>query len=561
MKTLKKDLLCDQSLEEIRQELSQIELSEVPDEEYIALLTRHTSNLLELVEKLNLEVDSYEGIYSTFSFLFGNLSEPVCVINEDFKVLYHNNCWKTKYSDLRRKNVRDSFLNEANKEIIHQAIDICRKEGRSKIITLQLNETSYFISIMPFDGLDEGICFLLFSINEGFMEQIKVGKLSAAESSGKKESLSVSQFSDSHLLVALLNAIDGFHFTMDTDLKILQISSSAVKKLKIPVSEIINKPFTAFLSEKSKHEIKEIIKLELNTPSENLLQSYRGEIDIIDRNRNSKHYDLTLVFDKKNKVFAGVCADTQHYIKREHELLEAKMNAELNDKLKTDFLANMSHEIRTPLNGIVGFSTMLNRNHLDKIKREKYLRIIRTSTIQLLTLVNDIIDISKIEAGQLKMHFVKVDIHQILEDLQTTFQAEAQRLGKDKIKLVKQTGKPRSKIYFKCDEVRLKQILSNLLGNALKFTNEGEIIFGYSIEKDNTIRFFVKDSGLGVPENEQESIFSRYKQSSEGMKYKHRGTGLGLAISKGIVELMGGSIGIKSYAGTGSEFYFTLPLI
>jgi two-component system CheB/CheR fusion protein len=176
-----------------------------------------------------------------------------------------------------------------------------------------------------------------------------------------------------------------------------------------------------------------------------------------------------------------------------------------------------------------------------------------------LTLVSDIIDISKIEAGQLKLSYVQVDVHQLLEDLQATFVAEANRLGKKNIRIIKQIEKPSAHLTINCDEIRLKQVLNNLLGNALKFTNDGDIRFGYTIMNDKTIRFYVRDSGIGISKAAQKIIFNRFKQTKEGEKDIYKGFGLGLAISKGIIEIMGGKIDVISEPENGAEFFFTLP--
>lgn len=560
MKTLKKDLFSSQSLKEIRQELLEIGIKDLPDEEYVALITRHTANLLELAEKLNLKTDSFHGIRSTLSFLFDNLSEPVCVINKATQVIYFNDFWKKKYSSLHRQKSGKEFFSGINRDIIYNTIEECEKIDRRKIVTLKLDKTEHLLSIMPFDGVDGDLCFLMFSLNNGFIDQVKEIESQAKHTRDKNSTSGRKPNNGFVITSSLLNAIDGFYFTLDTDLTIVQISSAIERKLGYKSSELINKSFLSLLSAGSKDEIQEIAKLESAARMKENVQNYRSEIEVLDQNKEINSYDLTLTFDRGKRIFSGICIDMQHYKAREQELIEARINAEMNDRHKTDFLANMSHEIRTPLNGIVGFSTMLHRNHLDKAKREKYLRIIRTSTQQLLTLVNDIIDISKIEASQFKIHFEKADVHQILEDLQTTFVAEAHRLGKENVKLIKQTGRPNSKIYIRNDEVRLKQVLSNLIGNALKFTDDGSITFGYSLGKDETIRFFVKDTGAGIPKSAQRSIFNRFKQSREGMKNKHQGTGLGLAISKGIVELMGGNLSVVSEPGAGSEFYFVLPL-
>ncbi|MBN1598685.1 MAG: PAS domain-containing sensor histidine kinase [Bacteroidales bacterium] len=362
----------------------------------------------------------------------------------------------------------------------------------------------------------------------------------------------------------LLECIDGFYFKLDIHKKILFISDSVKENLGYNPKELLNKPFNIIIADVSKELFENQVRLIMESDSRKK-EKVRSEteIEFVDKSKSTHHYELILTnkyLDNSGELYIlGICKDISKQKFKERALHLAKNKAETSDKMKSEFLANMSHEIRTPLNGIIGFSTMIERNAVDKEKRDKYLRIIRTSTSQLLTIVNDIIDISKIEAGQLKLVYHKVELHAMLEDLLETFESEAARLGKDDVNFKIKKNSPDNKFHFTSDEVRLRQVFSNLLINALKFTDSGTIEFGYKILKDS-LRFFVLDSGIGIPETHLKRIFSRYKQTSEGVKSKYEGTGLGLAISDGIVKLLGGEIGVKSEKGKGSEFYFTLPV-
>jgi len=237
-----------------------------------------------------------------------------------------------------------------------------------------------------------------------------------------------------------------------------------------------------------------------------------------------------------------------------------KEKAEESDRLKSAFLANMSHEIRSPMNTIIGFTELLARNKLPEDKRKKYLSFINTSGKSLLNLINDIICIAKIEAGVIDLQVESFPLNSLLDELKELFQAELDGNGITGVDIVfdNSTNKTENLIIH-TDRERLKQIITNLFSNAMKFTKYGTIGIGFKVEVNNTLRFYVKDTGIGIKENDLEMIFGRFKQARDSSSEISNGTGLGLAISKNLVEMLGGTIGVVSEFGKGSEFYFTLP--
>jgi len=236
------------------------------------------------------------------------------------------------------------------------------------------------------------------------------------------------------------------------------------------------------------------------------------------------------------------------------ELLEAKQKAEESDKLKTAFLANMSHEIRTPMNGIMGFSGLLAKDDLEKTKKQKYIEIIKQNSHQLLSIINDLVDISKIEAGQIDIEQDEVRLDFLTRSLADLYYQKAIDRG---IKF--QLENKSVEIEIVTDETKLRQILMNLLDNAFKFTLDGEIKFGYEI-KDDLVEFFVIDTGIGIEKESLELIFERFRQVELSSARKYGGTGLGLSISKAYIEKMGGKIWVDSKIMEGSTFVFVLPL-
>jgi len=241
------------------------------------------------------------------------------------------------------------------------------------------------------------------------------------------------------------------------------------------------------------------------------------------------------------------------------ELILAKEKAEENDKLKSSFLANLSHEIRTPMNSIVGFSNLLELEKISTDTQTKYLQIIKSSSKQLLLLINDILDISKIEANQLNMNYTVFDLQELFDELLIQFSFELSKYEEKDVKLILNKGKSTLfKIYN--DKERLKQVLSNLLSNAIKFTPKGLIEFGYIDLSNNKLKFYVKDTGIGISDEFKKVIFNRFSREKLTSNTTYGGTGIGLAISKGLVNLLEGEIFLESEKSVGSTFYFVLPL-
>jgi len=254
----------------------------------------------------------------------------------------------------------------------------------------------------------------------------------------------------------------------------------------------------------------------------------------------------------------AISRDVTEMEETRQRLLMAKDKAEESDRLKTAFLANMSHEIRTPMNAIIGFSDLLSDDDITHEEKADFVEKIKLSGENLMNLINDIIDIAKIEAGQLKIIESPCNIDSVMSDLLGTFTEIRNQQKKQAVDLILNIKHAEKEIITVTDQLRLQQVITNLIGNALKFTENGRIEFGFDIE-DGFLKFFVKDTGIGIPESKQEILFQRFTQVDASTTRKFGGTGLGLAISKNIVELLGGTIWMESTPGIGSTFYFTIP--
>jgi PAS domain S-box-containing protein len=253
----------------------------------------------------------------------------------------------------------------------------------------------------------------------------------------------------------------------------------------------------------------------------------------------------------------SICRNITDKVKAEQDLIKAKEKAEEGHHLKSAFLANMSHEIRTPMNAILGFSDLLKKEDLSNEKREQFLDLINSIGKRLLTLISDIVDISKIDANQLSINLTVFNLNKLLKNLQSQFSIQ---LSNTEVTLTATCALADDKSFIKNDDVRLTQILSNLLENAQKFTKKGQIEFGYTVE-GKLLQFFVKDTGKGIDKKNHESIFDRFRQANNEYDKSGSGTGLGLSIVKGIVELLGGEIRVESELNKGAAFYFSIPYI
>ncbi|MCB8994037.1 MAG: PAS domain S-box protein [Bacteroidales bacterium] len=242
----------------------------------------------------------------------------------------------------------------------------------------------------------------------------------------------------------------------------------------------------------------------------------------------------------------------------EKELVGAKIKAEESDKLKTAFLANMSHEIRTPMNGILGISQLLSKQELPDAERKEYLAMINANGNILLNLVNDIIDISKIESNMVEIHESEFSLNQLFNELNCFALSEKMTKSKDAVSIILKPGKSDEESYVIADKQKILQVLTNLVGNAIKFTISGSIEISY-VFSGQELEFYVKDTGIGLPEDKISELFNRFTQADQSLTRPYGGSGLGLAISKGFVDLMQGKIWAESRKEGGSEFGFSIP--
>ena len=357
----------------------------------------------------------------------------------------------------------------------------------------------------------------------------------------------------------IINNISEMIYILNRKGEFLFVNKASINNYGYDLEEIIGKT-PAFLSAPNRNNLNKVI--------ENLELAYQGTQNTFEfwgLRKNGSEFPKEVVlspgFYFGEKVIIAVSRDISEHKKTTMELIAAKEKAEESDKLKSAFLANMSHEIRTPMNAILGFSELVKDPEMETEERLRFLNIINRSSLHLLHLINDLVDISKIYSNQMKVSKNNCQLNSLFFEIYEFFENEMIKSGKnDKVKLSVSFGLAYGEDYILTDETRLRQILTNTIGNAIKFTEKGFVKFSYLL-KENEIIFKIEDTGIGINEEQKKIIFERFTQADETISKKYGGTGLGLAISKACIELLGGEIWLESELEKGTSVYFSLPYI
>lgn len=354
----------------------------------------------------------------------------------------------------------------------------------------------------------------------------------------------------------LVNSIPDIIFRCDLNGNILFVNDSNVQVYGFEdKKELLGKNIFSFIAPE---DLEKAV-----TNSKLMYQQYLGPVEYKIMMKDGKIADFEINGDvllSKDGTPYGMVFLLRDITERKNfeiSLRIAKEMAEESDRLKTAFLANMSHEIRTPMNGILGFSELLNDDSLAHEERQKYINVISENSRHLLGVINDIIDISKIDSNQLLINTVPFNLNKLMDDVFIIYQNEKIIRHKEHLNIVMNKSLSDENSLIISDDIRLRQILYNLLGNALKFTNEGFIKLEYVLKGDK-LQFMVQDTGKGISKNRQSIVFERFRQEEETYTRYFGGSGLGLSISKGLAELLGGRIWMESEEGTGTIFYFTI---
>jgi len=353
---------------------------------------------------------------------------------------------------------------------------------------------------------------------------------------------------------ALVNSTEDIIFLVDRNYVYQEIFGKGITKLGFDPSKYKGNNISEVFDE----DTARIHKLAIDRALEGEFEVYNW---IFENQGNYIYFQTSLspIYDENNEIkqLVGIGRDITQMQEMLKEVEEAKEKAEENDRLKSAFLANISHEIRTPMNAIMGFTQLLRTSELSQEKQNEFLDIINGRADNLLQIIDDLIDISKIESNQLTLDKENLQLNEVVKEMEIFYAQVIKNKEKENLSIIAET--PSNDITIHSDKGRLEQIISNLLDNAIKFTEKGKVKFGYTPYKSDKLLFYVIDKGIGIPAEQQETIFDSFRQVDNSITREFEGTGLGLAITKQLVNRLGGELWLESEEGKGSTFYFTLP--
>jgi PAS domain S-box-containing protein len=489
---------------------------------------------------------SQEALHSSeanLNAIVENTLESIWSINTRYEILHINNVFVQAFYNsfgvrlAKGSNIVDALPKEL-KQIWKDRYDRAFKNEHFVFEDrVDLGNTIIYIEVamnpIVIDGVVVGASFFGRDITKQkrAVEAIRISeaRLNRAEIASKSGNWEL--YLDSHLIIGSEGARKLYGVSKD------QFDYSIIKTIPLPEYRPL---------------IDDALK---NLLEKNIPYDIEFKISTVDTNEIRDIHSVA-IYDPEKRVLFGIIQDITERKKAQLELISAKEKAEENDRLKSAFLANMSHELRTPLNSIIGFSELLFNPDFDIGSQKEFAQMINSSGTNLLAIISDIMDLSKIEAGQVQVNKSRFMVNQLISNIQREFSYKAYE---KQIELILDPASPTNETFLESDENRIKQVLVNFVGNSIKFTANGSIKIGFAIFK-GFVQFHVIDTGIGIPKDFHQYIFERFRQVDSSSSRKYGGNGLGLAISKSLVELLGGRIWMESEPGKGSAFYFTIPV-
>ena len=537
---------------------------------------KHQSLLADISQKLNSYYDTEKNIYETIKLIGEHINVSRVYIFEDdeFETTSNTYEWCNENISHQKENLQkidlkvisvwyETLKNDGRifstniKELPLEIREILESQEIKSILIFPLEEKD---DLFGFVGFDECSSNRIWDKEEIELLRTISNILSSTFNRIKIENelRNSINFSEN-----LLNTANVMIVGLDKNGYVNIFNNAAEKLTSYSKNEIIGKNWFTEINILPKDEL-EKVKNVFSVLLTDAKSSNEFENSII-----TKYGEIKYILWQNNEVIEnneviGIISFGLDITERkihEYELLKQKERAEKSEQMKIAFLANMSQDLRTPINSIIGFSELLKDNGVTKEQRLEYLDIIMKNGDILTNLINDIIDISKIDSEMLKVQKVEIDLNKFFQDLKIQYSKQMKKTT-SKIKLNIDID-INSNVFILADKYRLKQIMMNLIGNAIKFTKKGYIKFGYKILCDNKLQIYVKDTGCGISEENIPRLFDRFIQINQpGISKSNKGYGLGLAISKSLVNLMGfGDIKLESEVGIGSRFYFETSFI
>lgn len=476
----------------------------------------------------------------TVKYAMNNVDEDIYACDIDGKILYANELFRNRNNisgDLSQHTAYDFWFPTGSRSLWNELVDNIRREKGTHKYTVRFKNDQGrivawdMVAYIVYDELrdKEIVWFFGHDVTMRISHENKLKEMNT-------------------LLHSILNNIPVYLFVKDpgNEFRYLYWNAAFEEFSQIPASKALGHSDYEIFPNLSDAEKFRRDDLELLRSGERMayVENYvaqSGEIRVVSTSK------ALVSMENRLPLIIGVSWDITDRIKTEEEVVKARIKAEESDKLKSAFLANMSHEIRTPLNAIVGFSKLISESETEE-EKQQYAEIIDSNSELLLQLINDILDISKIEAGTLEFKYKKIEINELCRGEYEVFRTRMP----EGVELI--FDKKYDQVHIECDQNRLSQVLTNLLTNASKFTPKGVIRFGFDV-RDDMLDFYVQDTGVGIAPEKLTAIFDRFVKLNNFAV----GTGLGLSISKMIVEKMGGHISVESEYGKGSCFRFSVP--
>jgi PAS domain S-box-containing protein len=507
---------------------------------------RTKSLVREINERKRLQNESLE-LSNRFANIFNNSPMAIVSLRSDGTIQLANKAFQKLVNidiDTLQSTQLDQLIPGTEfSEKIKAAIEGTQQYYEGKITFIKSDKPIFVKAYFNYYNLEEIDSKGIFVTIEDVSEQLRALR-DAASSKKQFEELAdqlpemlVETDLDGHILYANKLALERFGFTKEEVAKNFSV-------FDLLEGEDKDQVIARFMEFKNKKKAKSSREYSLHTRDGKIIKV------IISVN--------VVVINGEPQKLRGIVVDVTERRKYEEDLMKARDKAIEADHLKSKFLQNLSHEIRTPMNGILGFSELIKNEEMSDKERKSYIDFIINASNQLLNIIDDIVNISRIDSGEVKISENEVSLQQLFNNLMVFFHGYLMnRNDKVSLRLKNKVGEAYDKVMLA--EKQVQHVLSNLLYNAIRFTKEGYIEIGVEIINNN-LRFYIKDTGIGVSKVQQEKIFERFYQvNTEGTK-SYGGTGLGLTIAKALVELLNGKIGVISEVGNGSEFFFTVPL-